>query len=167
MMLQAYAAQTSLSLAWGRIFFLYGPYEHPSRLVASVIRSLLTGEPARCSHGNQIRDFLHVQDVAGAFVALLESEVTGPVNIASGQPIPLKEVISRLAVQLNQPDLVQLGVIPAPANDPPLLVADTRRLQQEVHWQPEYNLETGLVQTIDWWAEQLTSASPREVANKL
>ncbi len=71
--------------AWGRIFFLYGPHEHPDRLVASVIRSLLAGEPARTSHGNQVRDYLYAGDVADAFVALLESDVTGPINIASGR----------------------------------------------------------------------------------
>ena len=60
LVLSAFAKQTGLSAAWGRIFFLFGPYEHPDRLVAFVIRSLLKGEAARCSHGNQIRDFLYV-----------------------------------------------------------------------------------------------------------
>src|SRR5262249_11285022 len=45
-LLAAVARQAGLSSAWGRIFFLFGPYEHPSRLVASVARSLLQGEPA-------------------------------------------------------------------------------------------------------------------------
>jgi len=48
-MLDAFSRQTGLSVAWGRIFFLYGPHEHPDRLVSSVIRSVLRGEPARCS----------------------------------------------------------------------------------------------------------------------
>src|SRR5207245_614301 len=82
-LLEAYAGQTGLSQAWARIFFLYGPREHPKRLVSSVIRSLLRGERARCSHGQQIRDYLHVEDAAGALVALLESEVTGR---AAGRP---------------------------------------------------------------------------------
>ncbi len=159
--LQAFAVQQALSAAWGRIFFLYGPYEHPSRLVSSVICSLLRDEPARCSHGNQIRDFLHVQDVAGAFVALLESTVTGPVNIASGQPVSVRDLVYKIAQKINRMFLVQLNAIPVPANDPPLLVADVRRLSQEVGWQPRYTLETGLEQTIQWWTEHL-SAMPQE-----
>jgi len=67
-MMDAFSRQTGLSSAWGRVFFLYGPYEHSERLVSSVIRSVLKGDPALCSHGNQIRDFLHVEDVASAFV---------------------------------------------------------------------------------------------------
>ncbi len=59
-MQSAFAQQTGVRSAWGRIFLLYGPYEPPQRLVSSVIRSLLRDEPALCSHGLQIRDFHHL-----------------------------------------------------------------------------------------------------------
>jgi nucleoside-diphosphate-sugar epimerase len=75
------------SSAWGRIFFLYGPHEHPDRLVASVIRSILAGQPARTSHGRQIRDYLYADDVADAFVAVLDrgaQGVSGPYDIGTG-----------------------------------------------------------------------------------
>jgi len=159
-LLEAFAGRAGLSQAWGRIFYLYGPHEYPQRLVPSVIRALQAGETARCSHGCQIRDFLHVQDVAGAFVALLRSDVTGPVNIASGQPVALKEVIARIAARLNAEDRVHLGALPAPANEPPLIVADTRRLRDEVGWRPEYDLERGLEQTIGWYLSPLTPPPP-------
>jgi nucleoside-diphosphate-sugar epimerase len=154
MVLNAFARQANLSAAWGRIFFLYGPHEHPDRLVPSVISSLLRGEPARCSHGDQIRDFLYVEDVAAAFVALLESEVSGAINIASGTPITLKEVIYSIADRLNRRDLIQLGAVPSPPNEPGLLVADVRRLREEVKWYPKYSLDEGLDQTIEWWKRQ-------------
>lgn len=154
LMLSAFSRNTGLSAAWGRIFFLFGPYEHPHRLVANVIRSLLSGEPARCSHGRQIRDFLYVQDVADAFVALLESGVPGPVNIASGQPVALRELIYKIAAKLNREDLIQLGVTSTPPDEPPLLVADVRRLHDEVAWAPKYDLDTGLEQTIEWWKHE-------------
>jgi nucleoside-diphosphate-sugar epimerase len=154
LVLRAFAEQAHLSAAWGRIFFLYGPHEYPDRLVPAVIRAVLRGEPARCSHGGQIRDFLHVQDVADAFVALLDSDVVGPINIASGEPIGLKDVIFKIADKLHHADLIQLGVVPVPANDPPLLVADIRRLREEVKWQPKFDLDTGLEQTIEWWSRE-------------
>jgi nucleoside-diphosphate-sugar epimerase len=150
----AFCRQAGISQAWGRIFFLYGPREHPNRLVASVINALRHQEPARCSHGSQIRDFMHVQDAAEAFVALLDSEVEGPVNIASGKPVALKEVIYKIADRLNRPELVELGAIPSPPDDPPLLLADARRLTQEVGWKPRFDLASGLEQTIHWWQEQ-------------
>jgi uncharacterized protein YbjT (DUF2867 family) len=86
------------------------------------------GNEAPCSHGNQIRDFLHVEDVASALVAALDAGVHGPLNIASGEPVRLKEIIYRAADLIGRRDLVQLGAIPVPPDDPPLIVADTRRL---------------------------------------
>ena len=115
------------------------------------MRALLNDEEANCSHGEQIRDFLHVEDVASAFVALLRSEVSGPVNIASGQAVILKEIVRRIAQQQGKEELVRLGALPAAANEPPLLVADVRRLREEVGWQPRYNLDAGLEQTLQWW----------------
>ncbi len=148
-LLDAWSRQTGLSSAWGRIFFLYGPGEYPSRLVPSVINSLLRNEPARCTHGNQVRDFMHVADVAAAFVELLGSDVKGAVNIASGISSTLKEVIHAIADHLNKRDLVRLGAVPAPAGEPDALVADIGRLRDEVGFRPRYGLKQGIAQTIE------------------
>lgn len=155
-MLEAFADQSGLSSAWGRVFLVYGPHEHPDRLVPSVVRALLRAEPARCTHGEQWRDVLHVQDVAEAFVALLTSEVKGALNVASGDPVKLKKVIYKIADKLNRPDLVQLGSVPAPAHDPKALLADISRLHGEVGWSPSFTLDTGLEATISWWRERIS-----------
>jgi nucleoside-diphosphate-sugar epimerase len=166
LIVQRFCAQTELSGAWGRIFLLYGPYEHPDRLVPTVVRSLLQGVPARCSRGSQVRDLLHVHDVANAFVALLDSEVTGPVNIASGCPVALSEIIYKIADKLGRRDLIQLGAVPMSAGEPPLLIADTRRLVDEVGWSPEYDLDSGLDQTIEWWREQMPERAASSAARQ-
>lgn len=150
-MIEHLSVQTGMSSAWGRVFCLYGPHEHPTRLVSSVVVSLLRGQPARCSHGKQIRDFLYVDDVADAFVTLVGSDVSGPVNIASGIPIALKDLVYRIAERLGQRDLVRLGALPDPANEPGLVVADVGRLTREVGWLPRYDLDSGLEKTIAWW----------------
>lgn len=155
LVLEPFAAQAGCSLAWGRVFFLYGPYEHPDRLVASVVRSLLKGEPARCSHGRQVRDYLYVGDVARAFVALVESDLSGPVNIASGQPITLRAIAERTGELLGRPELLRFGAIPAAPTDTPLVVGDVARLSRDLDWTPVYSLDDGLSRTIDWWRRQL------------
>lgn len=150
----ALLSEPGTSSAWGRIFFLYGPYEHPDRLVASVIRSVLAGQPARTSHGRQIRDYLYVADVADAFVRLLESQVTGPINIASGARIALKDIVTRIGALTGRPDLIQIGAIPQAATDTPVVVADVTRLNSKLAWTPAWDLDTGLRATIDWWRSQ-------------
>lgn len=149
-----YLAQNGISYAWGRIFFLYGPHEHPERLVASVIISLLRGELARCSHGRQVRDFLYIKDVASAFVALLESDVEGPVNIASGNPVTLRDIINMIAIKIGQEGLVKYGTIPVSINDPRVMAADTERLNAEVGWLPQFDLSSGLDEAIGWWRNE-------------
>jgi len=148
---ETYANNKGFNFAWGRIFYPYGPYEYPTRLVPSVIGSLLKGETAQCTHGNQIRDFLHVRDVADAFVTLLDSEVTGIVNIGSGEPVSIKELVIQIAKHLGKEDDIQLGALPARENEPPFIVADTSRLKKEVRWCQKYSLEEGIRDTISWW----------------
>jgi len=156
--MDAFAKQTGISAAWGRIFWLYGPHEREERLVASLIQSLLRGSSAACSHGNQIRDFLFVQDVADAFASLVESKTVGPVNIGSGIPVAVKDIIHKIGVKTGRGDLIQMGVLPVRANDPARLVADVTILRQEVGWAPKYDLDEGLDETIKWWKHQSVEA---------
>ncbi len=149
--LQKKLAETSKNQAWGRIFFLYGEHEAPKRLVASVINSLLADEFANCSHGEQIRDFLYVKDIADAFVALLDSDVQGAVNIASGEAHSIREIVLTAAEILGKIENLRFGVIPSPENEPKSIVADTQRLCEEVGWQANYTLAEALTETIEWW----------------
>jgi nucleoside-diphosphate-sugar epimerase len=146
-----FAQQTGLSLAWGRVFWLFGPHEHPGRLVASVITALLDQREARVSSGDQRRPFLHVADVASALVALLLGPVEGAVNISASDAPRVRDVVELIAQQIGHPELVRYGAIPSAPSEPPILLADTRRLTEEVGWRPRYDLESGIAQTIDWW----------------
>jgi nucleoside-diphosphate-sugar epimerase len=149
--LEAYATTTDLSFAWGRIFFVYGPHEPPSRLVPSVINALLKDEVARCSHGNQIRDFLYVQDLAVALTELLNSDLRQTVNLGSGRPVTLKHLIYKIADYLNRAELIQLGAITPKAKESSLVVANNERLTEQVKWSPKFTLDEGLKETIHWW----------------
>jgi nucleoside-diphosphate-sugar epimerase len=149
--LDAYSRQTGLSSAWGRLFFIYGPHAHPNRMPGAVINSLLRDEPALCSHGEQIRDFLHVRDVASALVALLDSELQGPINVASGQEVVIRDMVQQIADRLDRRHLLRLGALPQSAGDPPRIVADVRRLSSELAWRPALTLAAGLEDTLKWW----------------
>jgi len=150
------AAERGVSLAWGRIFFMYGPAEHPSRLVASVARGLLRGQRVPTTEGSQVRDFLHVDDVAGAFERLLDSRVEGPVNIASGLPSTVREIVTLTAAAAGGLDRVDFGALPMRAADPARILGNPARLRDEVGFRPQIPLAEGLGATVEWWREQIS-----------
>lgn len=143
--------QAGLSLAWARLFFLYGPREHPARLVPSVANALLAGQPAETTAGDQERDFLYVEDAADALIQLLLSDVAGPVNIGSGEPVAVRSVVETIADIVGRPGLLRLGAKPMPTNEPLQLYADVARLRNEVGWRPRIGLRQGLADTVAWW----------------
>jgi nucleoside-diphosphate-sugar epimerase len=147
---ELFAQLHGMPIAWARIFHAYGPFEASGRLVPAVVNALLRGEPARCSHGEQLRDLLHVTDVAGALVHLLSVKANGAFNIGGGQPIRLRDVIEYLARQLHAEHLLQFGAISAATSEPPLLVADNQRLLA-TGWRPKLDLHSGLNDALAWW----------------
>jgi nucleoside-diphosphate-sugar epimerase len=144
-----------VSTAWGRIFFQFGPYEHPDRLVPSVISNLLLNREAPVSHGRQIRSFLHVADVGAAFAAVLMSDLEGPVNIGSDERIALADLVDRIGRLIGRADLLRLGARPSAPGEPPILVPEVHRLCGEVGWQPSFTLDAALNHTIEWWRGRL------------
>jgi len=150
--LETYAAAAGLSFAWGRVFFPYGPGEQSARIIAATARAAITGEPIACSSGDQVRDFLYVEDVASAFAGLVESDATGCFDIGSGQGIPLRTVLLTLEKLAGQQYIVRFGEAPE-RDEPGSIVADARRLRDEVGWRPSFELREGLERTLDWWRE--------------
>lgn len=152
--LEAYAGTAGLSVAWGRLFYLYGPGEREGRLVADAARALLSGQTFPTSPGHQARDFLHVADAAGALCALLDGDVRGPVNIGSGMARPVRAVLDDLAALTGRPDLIAYGARPLGPNEPAVIEADIRRLRDEVGFRPRFDASSGLADTVAWWRSQ-------------
>ena len=144
---ESYARLIGAELAWGRVFFLYGPGEVPNRLVSDLIRALDNGRPALCTDGGQQRDFMHVWDAARAFATVLESDFCGPINIASGVCSPVADAIRVIARLFGQHDLIRLGEREHQADEPPRLAADVKLLAR-LGFRPDFDLEAGLAQTV-------------------
>ena len=87
--MSAFCEQNSIDFKWARVFNLYGPYEKASRLMPSVINSMLRNEDVKVSDCLKIQDYLHVFDTATAIVDLFESRVNGAVNVCSCTPLKL------------------------------------------------------------------------------
>jgi nucleoside-diphosphate-sugar epimerase len=150
------AAHHKISSAWGRIFFLFGPHEGLQRLVSSAAVSLLRGEPFDASIGDQLRDFSYAEDVAAAFVSLLDSNVTGDVNVASGEARSIASILDAIGAITGRPELIRLGAKPKLQNDPAHIVAVVRRLRDEVGVTFPRSLDERLAETVEWWRSNLS-----------
>ncbi|SKA36275.1 Nucleoside-diphosphate-sugar epimerase [Enhydrobacter aerosaccus] len=155
-LLNAACSRDGVEFAWARLFYLYGPFEDEKRLVPDVIRALIKGTPAACGPGVAERDFMHVEDVAKAIVAILEDTYCGPVNVASGRCVPLREIIQEIGRQVGRPELIQLGARPAPPNEPQKLFAATTVLRERIGFCEGRGLTEGLAETINWWRKKIS-----------
>lgn len=151
------AGEHGLSLAWARIFFTFGPGEGGARLVPSVASAVLAERTAEITHGAEVRDWLYVEDLAGAVVTLLESQVQGAVNLAAGVGVSLRELALAAGRAAGNEALVRPGALPARAGEPMRIVAAVQRLREEVGWEPRIGLDEGLARTV----AALRAADPR------
>lgn len=147
---EAVAAQLGISLAWGRVFFLYGPHEAPARLVSDVARGLLAGEEVPTTDGRQLRDFMHVRDVASAFVRLLNGDLRGSINIASGEALAVGDLVSLIAAETGGIERVRFGALARHEDDPERIVGDVGRLRGELGFIPAIELSEGIPETVVW-----------------
>ncbi len=142
--------------AWVRFFYQYGPWEDERRFVPNVILSLLRGQPAKISPGEQGRDYLHVEDVASAVCAVAESKLQGCVNIGSGEAPKIRELAARIGELAGRPDLVQLGAVNYYSGEPMLIQADITKLRS-TGWSPRYDWNSGIKHVFEWWRGRTTS----------
>jgi nucleoside-diphosphate-sugar epimerase len=156
---QRQADEAGVSLAWARLFFLYGPREDPARFVPSVTVSLLGGRPAKVSAGSLVRDYLHVGDAAAVLVELLDSELRGVVNVGSGEGVSIATIAAGIADAVGRPDLLRVSD-ESSQGQPKEVVAKTRRLQAELGWRPAVELQVGLEETVSWWVAVRGRADP-------
>jgi nucleoside-diphosphate-sugar epimerase len=143
---------SGLATATALLFFPYGPRERPERLVPSVARQLLLGKEAPTSSGTQVRDFLHVSDCGDALAALVDSNVTGSVNVGSGEGTSVAALAEAVARIVGRPDLLRLGALPG--GDETSVVAGVDRLRDEVGFSPRLSLEEGLRDAVEWWRQR-------------
>ncbi|MBI5397752.1 MAG: NAD(P)-dependent oxidoreductase [Verrucomicrobia bacterium] len=155
LVLEQFARLTPMQIAWVRLFYQYGPDEAPQRLMPHVINSLLQGRKVELTPGEQVRDFLHIEDVASGIAAVAHSGLNGIVNVGSGQRVTVREIAEKIAAIVSRPDLLAIGARPYAPNDPMFILADNSRLRQNTNWRPRYDLDAGLRQTVEWWKARL------------
>ena len=127
---------------WGRVFYPYGPGEHPSRLCSSIIQKLNRGEKVFLKTPQSRKDYIYIDDLAAALLAVVEKKFSGAINLGTGAGTTVRDIARTIGKMTGREDLV--GEANPPETDPlGDIVADASRLKG-LGWQQKTNLEQGI-----------------------
>lgn len=148
----------ALSERWGmrfcgiRPFWTYGPMDDQLRMIPYVIHQFLDGKRPKVTSGEQLWDFLYVEDAAKAMTGLaVKDNVSGIFNLGSGISRSVKDIVS-LIRDLIDPQLeIGFGEVPYAPGQVMHLEADVSKLRSATGWKPETSLQEGLRRTVEWF----------------
>ena len=112
----------SVEFLWCRLFYLYGEGEDERRLIPYVRKQLSLGKKVELTRGEQIRDFLDVVEIGKLIVDVATGKKNGPINICSGIPISIRQLVEKIADEYSRRDLLVFGARPDNLVDPPRIV---------------------------------------------
>ncbi|MBI3375958.1 MAG: NAD(P)-dependent oxidoreductase [Betaproteobacteria bacterium] len=139
--LQALQSRQPFSLQWARLFYLYGTGQNANSVLAQLDRAIDAGERSfNMSRGEQLRDYLPVQEAARSLAALTgQREFNGIVNCCSGQPISIRSLVERRIKQRSADIALNLGHFPYRDYEPFAFWGSRYRLDQLVGKRSQYD----------------------------
>ena len=142
---EKFSKENGLSFGWGRIFYVFGHNENPTRLTAKIIDSLLNNNKFQLGAPNNFLDYMYTKDIANAFVKFLQSEYVGSVNICTGKGILLKDYALKIQELMGKKDLIEFE-----RNKPASLicVGDNTILKNIIGFEPVYNIDSALKEIV-------------------
>jgi len=112
----------NIDFLWQRLFYLYGEGEDKRRLVPYVHQQLQKQASVELTSGAQVRDYLDVADAASMIVENALADKVGAVNVCSGLPITVRELVESIADKYGRQDLLRFGAREENLVDPPYVV---------------------------------------------
>ncbi len=138
-----------------RPFNAFGPYQSPKAVIAEMIIKCLRGETIKSTEGKQTRDFNFVENLVDGILmaALNESAIGTPLNLGSGQDIPIKDLITMIHKLTDSKSELQIGILPNRPTEIWEMRASFTKAQEVLKWQPKVGLEEGLKRSVEWYRE--------------
>jgi UDP-glucose 4-epimerase len=159
---------TKLALIFNRQFNLpvvvlrpsiaYGPDQGEEMFIPALIKALLRQEPFKMTKGNQLRDFLYIDDLIDALIKGINcSGLEGQIlNIASGTSIRIKDIALKIAEITNSNAKLMIGEVPYRSSEIMNYTVDISKASMLLHWQPKTRLIDGLTKTISFYKKCLS-----------
>jgi len=155
-MTMAYHRVHDLDVRIVRIFNVYGPRMRPGdgRVVSNFLVQALRGEPLTVyGDGSQSRSFCFVDDEIRGFMALLEADTTGPLNIGNPGEFTMLELADLvLEITGSSSEIIHEDL---PVDDPKQRKPDLTRTRAELGWEPQIDLRQGLERTAEYFRARL------------
>jgi nucleoside-diphosphate-sugar epimerase len=155
----AYHRRLGLDVRIVRIFNTYGPLMRldDGRVVSNFIIQALRGRPLTIyGDGTQTRSFCHASDEIRGFLALLDSDYVGPVNIGNPDEFTMLELAEEVVGVTGSSSSVVFE--PLPTDDPTKRRPDITLARRVLGWEPDVTLREGLERTVPWFASRLEAA---------
>jgi dTDP-glucose 4,6-dehydratase len=139
----------------------YGPFQFPEKLIPLMCVNILLGKPLPVyGDGQNVRDWLHVEDHCDAIALVLQRATPGDTyNIGGNNQVKNIDIVNQLCDLMDELE-GDLPIIPAnklitfvtdrPGHDRRYAM-DITKIQRELGWQPKYDFATGLKQTVQWY----------------
>ncbi len=154
-LITAYCRQHDVDVRVVRIFNTYGPRmrRDDGRALPTFIDQALRGVPVTVhGDGAQTRSFCFITDQVAGQIALMNSDVIGPVNIGNPAEVTVRQIAAEV-VQLAGSDS-EIEFVDRPADDPEQRRPDITRAQAALGWGPRVDRAAGLAETIRWFRER-------------
>ena len=137
---------------WTRVLSGYGKYDNEcSVLVANIVNSIKK-RPLEFSKGEQIWDFVYMEDIANALYLLAKKEKSkGIYLIGSGEARPLKDYLRIMCKKLGEDADAALGKVPYGENQIMHMEADISKLKKDTGWIPQVTFEDGIQRVIEFY----------------
>jgi nucleoside-diphosphate-sugar epimerase len=147
----AYHRHAGVDVRIVRVFNTYGPRMKPGdgRVVSNFLAQALTGAPVTIyGDGSQTRSFCYVDDEVDGILAVLDGDMTGPVNIGNPDEFTVAE-LARLVIELTGSSSAIVHE-PLPVDDPARRQPDITLAREQLGWDPKVELREGVARTADW-----------------
>jgi len=140
-----------------RIFPPYGPGDHERRLIPYVIGCILKNTPPSLTTGKQEWDFVYVDDIVKAYVAVLKSfpfsEEHAIFNIGTGNPISVRSLVEKIREDTGSDMDLLWGAVAHRSNEVWYNSSDSTKAQTVLHWRPETGIDEGIHKTVAWFRD--------------
>ena len=134
--------------SWLRLFSVYGPHDNHEWLIQYLIKKMLANEPIGVTKGEQVWDYLYIEDICDLLLTLSQLDGVGICNLGSGKGIKVRDIINIIKEKTNSSSIINFGAIPYRPDQVMKMEADITKLIEHTNWIPSTNFETGIQKTI-------------------